>query len=50
MNYTGKLRIATGIAFLHAFSETVDNAAYTKTRAHILISNRGTHHLTIHIL
>jgi hypothetical protein len=32
MNYTGKLRIATGIAFLHAFTETVDNAAYTKTR------------------
>lgn len=32
MNYTGKLRIATGIAFLNAFTETVDNAAFTKTR------------------
>lgn len=32
MNYTGKLRIATGLAFLHAFTETVDNAAYTKSR------------------
>jgi hypothetical protein len=32
MNYTGKLRIATGIALLNAFTETVDNAAFTKTR------------------
>jgi acylglycerol lipase len=32
MNYTGKLRIATGLAFLHAFTETVDNAAHTKSR------------------
>lgn len=32
MNYTGKLRIATGIALLNAFTETVDNAGFTKTR------------------
>ncbi|KAI5454753.1 hypothetical protein NCC49_003638 [Naganishia albida] len=36
MNYTGKLRIATGIAFLHAFTETVDNAGFTKTPICIL--------------
>ncbi|KAJ9104772.1 hypothetical protein QFC19_003913 [Naganishia cerealis] len=36
MNYTGKLRIATGIALLNAFTETVDNAGYTKTPIRLL--------------
>ncbi|KAJ9125110.1 hypothetical protein QFC22_000063 [Naganishia vaughanmartiniae] len=36
MNYTGKLRIATGIALLNAFTETVDNAGFTKTPIRLL--------------
>lgn len=51
MNYTGKLRIATGIAFLHAFTETVDNAGFTKTREPTMIYIHGdTNHLTVHTL
>ncbi|KAJ9127780.1 hypothetical protein QFC24_000063 [Naganishia onofrii] len=46
MNYTGKLRIATGIALLNAFTETVDNAAFTKTPIRLLHgdSDRTTSH------
>ncbi|KAJ9108735.1 hypothetical protein QFC21_000055 [Naganishia friedmannii] len=46
MNYTGKLRIATGIALLNAFTETVDNAGFTKTPIRLLHgdSDRTTSH------